>query len=583
MPHESKPAAYVRKQGRNVQKATGKRSPVPVARADRRLAPPSPDPQFDNVTGRYETDDDLFTLQVNQAGRHLEAWLVEYSTKKLSRLQGDLLGSDQFQLSVVTGQGQSGRLVVDPLGQHIFEFDGRKNLLKRVGRAPVLSDSVLFTLPADYAAFTERSEHFPLLRADVARIRNALRTSVMEVMINDFFAASSGSDVAAKMERATKAEVIDAHVRKLFATVHPQDFPLADDLAQRILGDQLMIVDGETRSQLDLLQSMTSTVEQEKTGTFGEMEQLKQHLKLRDNSGGPHEYAFDLVVVGASGDFGIGAGGFFGELTITKTKGPESGLIGTFAILIGSVSGGASLGGSFGFKTSGSAKTVNHWRARNFPGVITVTEASARAAPIPQLTRSATGFYFMGNGEFPHLVADFSGSFQDFGIGLGVEINGQAGYLFRLGAKITKPKPGTHRVDNDYTVERNFETQVHFALGSALLTDEGRQLLRIFCANELRGLASKSSRLTISSHADRVDGEDRNVELSTLRAQNTLQALRDILGTSFGIPNERISLLGLGEQGAIAAGDKDNTKNPARRKSELVMDARLLVSLHGKP
>jgi len=63
--------------------------------------------------------------------------------------------------------------------------------------------------------------------------------------------------------------------------------------------------------------------------------------------------------------------------------------------------------------------------------------------------------------------------------------------------------------------------------------------------------------------------------------RNTLQALKDILGSQI-MPDASVALRGLGEQGAVDAGDKDHTQNPARRKSELVLNSRLVVTLFGK-
>ena len=93
---------------------------------------------------------------------------------------------------------------------------------------------------------------------------------------------------------------------------------------------------------------------------------------------------------------------------------------------------------------------------------------------------------------------------------------------------------------------------------------------------------SEHSGLEISAHADRVDGEQGNLELSELRAKNTLQAIKDILGRNFAINANNETLRALGEQGAIDAGDPNDTKNPARRKSEVVLNSRLVVSLRGK-
>lgn len=578
---EAKPSAYTRTPVRQVPPPKKRRPVVPVGNADRQLAAPAPDPQSPNITGRYETDDDAFTLQINQAGRQLQCWLVDYKTKVLERIEGDLQSPDTFALNLQGAPDQIGRIVVDPLGQHLFELRTQKRLLRRVGTGPILSDSVFDVLPPGVRAVTKRRQFFPLLGADRTKLRIGLNGSVIAPLITAFLDAPDGTGVADIMARATAAEKIDDLVRKLYSTFDASDLLLADEEGQRILGDQTLTRDGDTRSLLHWLQTMTSIVEQERLGSFGEMEHLKQHFKLKPNSGGPHDYAATFTVVGASGDFGIGLGGFTGQLDIVKVKGPGTGPVGSFKLVMGSASAGASVGANFGFKTGGTATSPHDWRGKNFPGTFTIVDASARAAPI--ISGSKTGMFIQGDGEFPELIIDLSGTFQDFGLALGAEIGGSLGYIFKSLATFPKRVPGKHQFDSDYATERKLETQIHFKFGSALLTDDGRKLLRILCANELASFLSSGSELTINSHADRVDSEPRNLELSRLRAQNTLQAIRDILGASFQVPAARVTLRGLGEEGAKDAGDKDATQNPNRRKSEVALNSRLVLTLSSKP
>ncbi|HKO47434.1 MAG TPA: OmpA family protein [Polyangiaceae bacterium] len=161
-------------------------------------------------------------------------------------------------------------------------------------------------------------------------------------------------------------------------------------------------------------------------------------------------------------------------------------------------------------------------------------------------------------------------------------ISQASGYIFSDPAAQDEAVPGSHRADQDYAASNQAQAQVHFEFGSAVLTPNGREILRIMCANELVALSSSGSSLVISSQADRVDTDQRNLDLSTMRAQNTLQAIKDVMGSALGIPDSRITLRGLGEQGAKEAGDADHTKNPARRKSDVVLNSRLVATLFGK-
>jgi outer membrane protein OmpA-like peptidoglycan-associated protein len=51
----------------------------------------------------------------------------------------------------------------------------------------------------------------------------------------------------------------------------------------------------------------------------------------------------------------------------------------------------------------------------------------------------------------------------------------------------------------------------------------------------------------IVGHTDMVDCPDRNQELSEFRAKNVRQALQDILGNALKVPQDKITVEGLGE------------------------------------
>ncbi|MGH9907981.1 MAG: hypothetical protein ACRD8U_20620, partial [Pyrinomonadaceae bacterium] len=65
-------------------------------------------------------------------------------------------------------------------------------------------------------------------------------------------------------------------------------------------------------------------------------------------------------------------------------------------------------------------------------------------------------------------------------------------------------------VITDYAADYNLQDDVHFCLGSALLTEDAKQALRIVCANELVAFSSPTSTLKIIGHTDHVDTPDRN-------------------------------------------------------------------------
>lgn len=587
---EPKPHAYPRTKAPR-KNVPARQVEISVGKTERLLAPPNPDAPGMDLTGRYERDDAQATLQVNQAGRGMVCWLVDYKTKALTKLEGIQLGGQLFSLNREFGDTEVARL--SPLFPNALIFDqaGSKSLFKKVGNGPTLSDFALLMLPTAQRAIATRQEHFPLTTEDKRRIRAALQDTVLSPLIEAWLNAPNDPDVATRLKRGQLAEVIDDHVGKLFAGINADDHPLAEELAQQLLMAQTLTHDGDTRSLLDWLQNITTRSEQERLGPVGEMNHLIQHLKLSPRGTGQHFYALTLSVIGPSGDFGVGLGGFIGSLEVSETN--EAGdqvlrNIGTFSLVLGQVGLGPSVGVSIGFSTTGSGQSPYVWQASNFPGTFTMIDLGAGVSspvPIPpdKLRTAgsvASAMFLRGNGELPEMIVDFAGFSQQFGIGAGGAISGAVGYIFSA-PSAPSARPGFHKVEQNYTTAHRAETQVHFKLGSALLTDEARQLLRLLCANELVAFTSPGSQLTINSHADRVDSDTRNLELSDLRAKNTRQALQDIIGDTF-VPNARVLLRGLGEQGAKEAGDKDHTPNPVRRKSEVVVNSRLVVTLFGR-
>jgi len=139
----------------------------------------------------------------------------------------------------------------------------------------------------------------------------------------------------------------------------------------------------------------------------------------------------------------------------------------------------------------------------------------------------------------------------------------------------------TFQVKSDYAVTYGLTEDVHFCLDSALLTEDARQALRIMCANELPALMSPTSHLTIYAHTDRSVSKDYNLRLSDRRAKNTRQAVRDILGVKFGIPEKQIICEGKGEMEAEKDKRPDKEVNPKYRRVDIILNARLVLTLTG--
>jgi flagellar motor protein MotB len=103
---------------------------------------------------------------------------------------------------------------------------------------------------------------------------------------------------------------------------------------------------------------------------------------------------------------------------------------------------------------------------------------------------------------------------------------------------------------------------------------------------ELPAFLSPLSRIAITGHTDRSGPPRRspdekrqyNKELSELRAQNTWQAIRDIVGDDLAIPDDREHLLRTGK-GQEEAEKDANAINPERRRVDIVLNSRLVLTM----
>jgi outer membrane protein OmpA-like peptidoglycan-associated protein len=90
---------------------------------------------------------------------------------------------------------------------------------------------------------------------------------------------------------------------------------------------------------------------------------------------------------------------------------------------------------------------------------------------------------------------------------------------------------------------------------------------------------SPGSQLTINGHTDRSAPDQYNRDLSKLRAENTLQAIHDVLGAKFRIPAGNIKVAGMGEDEARRDKRPDNERNPKYRRVDVILNSRLVLTL----
>ena len=135
------------------------------------------------------------------------------------------------------------------------------------------------------------------------------------------------------------------------------------------------------------------------------------------------------------------------------------------------------------------------------------------------------------------------------GVGGGFGVSGLIGY-----AKATRKLEVLDLTQSDpepiYAAQGGGRRDVHFCFDSALLTPAARQRIRIVSALWRPFLTSPRSTMSIVGYADKAGTEVYNLKLSEQRAENTLTAFHDVLGSAFAV--KAPTTTGMGEAGARA-------------------------------
>jgi outer membrane protein OmpA-like peptidoglycan-associated protein len=560
----------------------GRREGVKVADRD-------PDQNKTDITGLWE-EDGAATLRINRAGEHIEGWLVDYQTKQLTEIGGDLQGDEIFEIrNSPAADTVLGTLHVIDDRELRFFFGSQTLLLRRVDREPGISDNALQAFPPDTRARIRDEQRRPLSSDDRRRILRGLTAAQLGPFIDQFLDAPTSPPAAASGARAIAVQALDRQIGRLFNALHPNDQAKAASLGRFQLGrEQHTAKDGRTQTLLAWIQSMVLIA-----GAFSGSDpvpNLRTHFGLTPTSRLFH-YTMTLtlgalaskdlkdLVKKGKGAFslkpGFGGGFFDGKLEVQERTGPRPNdpIIAQFELPVAVGQVGVGVGVSLGSSGSAQVSTPFHWTALDFPGSIGIIDLSGGAF---QFSRGVTGVFFGGSGTFPELAVDFTGGFFNLGAGAGF-----SEFIGRVLASGESPRKAFDMPEfTPYTGAASSALSVHFPFGIAELTDEAKQLLRVMAAQELSLFRAGFATLVVEAHADRVDTEAFNELLTKVRAFNTVLGLKDILGKSYKVQKEE--KIGLGETGAIKAGDKDNTENPARRRADVTLNGRLVVQLRGE-
>ena len=566
----------------------GEKVILTIRRDGAKLAEPAPDPPGTDITGGWEGTN-VF-LRLNRVGNHIEGWHTNYRTKTVTPFGGDVGGQEVFGLlESPAGQNHVGTISVISTNELALSWHGQPSqALRRVDSGVGLSDNALEAFESSQRQAIVDEQRQPLSSADRRAAVEGFRAIVLAPFINRYYALPSGNRTAERAARAAIVREVDQHTWSVFRQLHPDDQRKARPWALLVLRQDQHSVNGRTQSLLQWLQEMVhvATVLSSDPAPY-----LREYFSIVP-SGQLHYYRLilrqrllnttelsDLVTSSGKSALsirpGLGGGYYGGTLQVSElpSNDPNDRQLWEITFPISIAQFGVGLGVSFGSDNDAVISTPYPWQPNNFPGTIKLVDLSVGAG----VSFGATGCFISGDGTYPELIVDYSGFSPMLGAGAGLtEAIGTVGP-----AGQPKPTPFNVSAETSYAAAASARTAIHFPFGRAELTAEGRQLLRVFAAQELALLRAGYAKLLIESHADRVDSKEYNELLTKCRSWNCYQALKDILGSSIHHSTER-RLIGLGETGATIAGDKDSVENPAWRRSDIFMNGRLVLRLRGE-
>ena len=591
--------------------------PVPCVEHDRHPAGLEPDNPPLDITGRYEDQRarPLFTLRVNQAGRHVECVMAESvlpvpgsdrdprlrpGPRRVTRFSGDLQHPESkpyFELYdrekptppvlISTDPGTGALQITDTGARTTYHA-------ALVNRSSTLLEGALAGL--DKTDLVRLYEQRPLARHQIQHLQRSLRPGALAPLLRNFFDVS-GDNTSDRAQRSAANSPLVEYLEKVWDDpdhgIEKQDRELARFYARTILTRGKLTLNYES-SLLDWLQLLFDRLHFDNVAGGGSAptadNALTRLLGLSPralgtlgNGGDRHTYQVSIWMEGG----GLFAVGYVGKLTIEKVAGDfgnawKKGQPEHFHFWLAGMDGGGGL--TLGSTIEAEVTTPFMWQPPDFPGTIGIAKLEVGAYG----ASGAAGFvHIHGQGNLPTLQLIFDELGRKPKIPLPhieePEAKFELGLAGYLGKVRDKPFPKidytTFTVKTDYAVTYNLANQVHFCLDSGTLSALARHAIRVMCANELAAFGSPASHLTILGHTDRVGNTKDNLELSQLRADNTLVAIRGVLGTRFGIPDGNIVSRGEGEKEVTKAGLLARTPCPMYRRVDIVLNGRLVLTL----
>ena len=609
------------------------------------LASPKPDNPGLDITGRYQEKNGRFTFHVNQAGKYIECWEADCldagdkNNKNYAKYGGVLKDTNTFSIYHIPEQKAPnpeevvGELRRDSdttllLTWYVLrqEDEPQFNELILNQPYPVLSEGAFAYLSVWSNVSTELEkitlkfyEWAPLTRQQLNWLNENLAPEKINPLLESYmeFAGSQDHPIDS-VKRLQAAKAIDDAIGMVFSTTppdgwHQDDLPLATYFGRIILATNRWTYDNLiTQSHLDWIQVIINRISNSKffNGKTAKenTKNIQNYLKLKPSGVDEPErtiykYRVEINVGALSGELIVGGGLYAGFIKITKESPDTKPEVNKFIISFGGISAGLSVGVDFFENMLLETESFNDWRSSFFPGWVSFHNAGGKveAGPVGFGVNS-TIMYLNGAGIHPQLT--FTSADAGLGAGGGINVGANYevswGYIFPLGHHFDKVDVSSIVLKNDYVIDSKLNGQIHFHLDCSLLTEDARRAIRGFCARELASLMSQDSYLEIIGHTDRLASEEHNLKLSENRAKNTYQAIKDVLGDNFKILEEPVYqdqlidkneiniiqgkcyIIWAGEVEAKLAGEKDEIPNPLRRKVDILLNSRLVLTLRGE-
>jgi outer membrane protein OmpA-like peptidoglycan-associated protein len=590
---------------------------------------PKDQPALD-ITGRYFTKSPHATYVFNHAGLHVEGFAGAVigagkrpggAYRPLTEIQATLKDGKYYEWFDRNDPSRTGRIL--ERGGHFFL--GKEWLRPIERRATLMGSAYKLPIADRDLTLVERHELTPLTPTQMQFIDEILKKSVLDeifrLYFNDNQQAKALSLLYTPQVITTRAgqrhvggivETRDPkqnpNYQARLETVHEVELPLVRLYAEKILTiNKWTSSRNVTRSHADWIQIM---LDMKVPADAPMAREFKRYIGLsphRFSGEGNNIYEFTLQLTGAS----LILAGYTGSVLVEEKTGrkwkKEFDIDlwgGTVALSLGDVK----IGDTF----TGVAHSHIAWTENDIVGSVRLAKASASAG-LEVASANAGFMHVLGNGTYPPLhVIIWSGklgvpdpkkfaeemakggpkSSKDVLVDVSASVlTGSISHKGTLLDKMRLAKKGPAPIDlsrtwkSDLSQVRGLSSEIHFCLDTAEPTAAARQALRVLCARELPSFLTPGTTLTVVGHADTLISKraspDYNKNLSKRRAEQTIQAMKDILGMKFRINDKNIVVVPLGEKLAAQASGGKTVAAPQHRRVQIFMNSVLVLTLFG--